>query len=177
MAWADCAALCRAGMRYKPDNKNQETCMISFSLNGKNVQSAAAQDTPLLTILANDLNVNGAKFGCGQAQCGACMVLVNGAALHSCVAPVSAVAGATVITLEGMSMGGQPSRLQQAFIDEQAAQCGYCTSGMIVQAQALLQRNPKPTDAEVRAALDGNLCRCGAHNRIVRAVLRAAKEA
>jgi aerobic-type carbon monoxide dehydrogenase small subunit (CoxS/CutS family) len=155
----------------------RETHMISFRLNGQNVQSAAAQDTPLLTVLANDLNVNGAKFGCGQAQCGACLVMVNGAALHSCVTPVSAVAGGAVITLEGMGSGGKPSRLQQAFIDEQAAQCGYCSSGMIVQAQALLNRNPKPTDAEVRAALDGNLCRCGAQNRIVRAVLRAAKEA
>ncbi len=151
--------------------------MISFRLNGQNVQSAAAQDTPLLTVLANDLNVNGAKFGCGQAQCGACLVMVNGAALHACVTPVSAVAGGAVITLEGMGSAGKPSRLQQAFIDEQAAQCGYCSSGMIVQAQALLNRNPKPTDAEVRAALDGNLCRCGAQNRIVRAVLRAAKEA
>ncbi len=151
--------------------------MISFKLNGQSVQSAVAPEVPLLTVLANDLNVNGAKFGCGQAQCGACMVLVNGAALHACVTPVSAVAGGTVVSLEGLSTGGKPSRLQQAFIDEQAAQCGYCTSGMIIQAHALLQRNPKPTDAEVRAALDSNLCRCGAHNRIVRAVLRAAKEA
>jgi aerobic-type carbon monoxide dehydrogenase small subunit (CoxS/CutS family) len=121
--------------------------------------------------------VNGAKFGCGQAQCGACLVMVNGSPIHSCVAPLSTVAGGTVTTLEGLKNGNLPSRLQQAFIDEQAAQCGYCTSGMIVQAHALLQRNPKPTDAEVRAALDANLCRCGAHNRIVRAVLRAAKGA
>ena len=103
--------------------------------------------------------------------------MVDGNPLRSCVAPLSSVAGRAVITLEGMTDSKQPSRLQQAFIDEQAAQCGYCTSGMIVQAQALLDRNPKPTDAEVRSALDGNLCRCGAHNRIVRAVLRAAKEA
>jgi aerobic-type carbon monoxide dehydrogenase small subunit (CoxS/CutS family) len=155
----------------------KETHVVSFKLNGQNVQSGAAQDTPLLTVLSNDLNVNGAKFGCGQAQCGACLVMVNGSPIHSCVTPLSAVAGSTVTTLEGMKNGSLPSRLQQAFIDEQAAQCGYCTSGMIVQAHALLQRNPKPTDAEVRAALDGNLCRCGAHNRIVRAVLRAAKEA
>jgi aerobic-type carbon monoxide dehydrogenase small subunit (CoxS/CutS family) len=151
--------------------------MISFKLNGENVKSDAAQDTPLLTVLANDMNVNGAKFGCGQAQCGACLVLVNGNPIHSCVAPLSTVAGGTVTTLEGLKSGNLPSRLQQAFIDEQAAQCGYCTSGMIVQAHALLQRNPKPTDAEVRVALDANLCRCGAHNRIVRAVLRAAKGA
>jgi aerobic-type carbon monoxide dehydrogenase small subunit (CoxS/CutS family) len=151
--------------------------MISFKLNGESVKSDAAQDTPLLTVLVNDMNVNGAKFGCGQAQCGACLVMVNGSPIHSCVAPLSTVAGGTVTTLEGLKNGNLPSRLQQAFIDEQAAQCGYCTSGMIVQAHALLQRNPKPTDAEVRAALDANLCRCGAHNRIVRAVLRAAKGA
>jgi aerobic-type carbon monoxide dehydrogenase small subunit (CoxS/CutS family) len=151
--------------------------MISFKLNGENVKSDVAQDTPLLTVLVNDMNVNGAKFGCGQAQCGACLVMVNGSPIHSCVAPLSTVAGGTVTTLEGLKNGNLPSRLQQAFIDEQAAQCGYCTSGMIVQAHALLQRNPKPTDAEVRAALDANLCRCGAHNRIVRAVLRAAKGA
>jgi aerobic-type carbon monoxide dehydrogenase small subunit (CoxS/CutS family) len=151
--------------------------LINFRLNNKVVQSEAAQDTPLLTVLANDLNVNGAKFGCGQAQCGACLVLVNGNPVNSCVTPISAVGGSSVTTLEGLQNSGVASRLQQAFIDEQAAQCGYCTSGMIVQAHALLQRNPKPSDAEVRAALDGNLCRCGAHNRIVRAVLRAAKEA
>jgi aerobic-type carbon monoxide dehydrogenase small subunit (CoxS/CutS family) len=151
--------------------------MISFKLNGESVKSDAPQDTPLLTVLVNDMNVNGAKFGCGQAQCGACLVMVNGSPIHSCVAPLSTVAGGTVTTLEGLKNGNLPSRLQQAFIDEQAAQCGYCTSGMIVQAYALLQRNPKPTDAEVRAALDANLCRCGAHNRIVRAVLRAAKGA
>jgi aerobic-type carbon monoxide dehydrogenase small subunit (CoxS/CutS family) len=149
--------------------------VISFKLNGQVVSSEAVQDTPLLTVLVNDLNVNGAKFGCGQAQCGACLVMVNGNALHSCVTPLSAVAGGSVTTLEGMQTGGVASKLQQAFIDEQAAQCGYCTSGMIIQAQALLQRNSKPSDAEVRAALDGNLCRCGAHNRIVRAVLRASK--
>jgi nicotinate dehydrogenase subunit A len=103
--------------------------------------------------------------------------MVDGNPMKSCVAPVASVAGRSVTTLAGMKEGGKPSRLQQAFIDEQAAQCGYCTSGMIIQAQALLDRNPRPTDAEVRTALDGNLCRCGAHNRIVRAVLRAAKEA
>ena len=101
--------------------------------------------------------------------------MVDGNPVRSCAAPLSAVAGRSVTTLEGMMDGDKPSRLQQAFIDEQAAQCGYCTSGMIVQAQSLLDRNPKPTDAEVRTALDGNLCRCGAHNRIVRAVLRAAQ--
>jgi nicotinate dehydrogenase subunit A len=151
--------------------------MVQFSLNGQTVRSSVPNSTPLLNILANDLQVNGTKFGCGKAQCNACLVMVDGNPVKSCVAPLSTVAGRTVTTLAGMKDGAKPSRLQQAFIDEQAAQCGYCTSGMIIQAQALLDRNPRPTDAEVRTALDGNLCRCGAHNRIVRAVLRAAKEA
>ena len=151
--------------------------MVQFSLNGQTVRSSAPNTTPLLNVLANDLQVNGSKFGCGKAQCNACLVMVDGNPMKSCVAPLSTVAGRTVTTLAGMKDGDKPSRLQQAFIDEQAAQCGYCTSGMIIQAQALLDRNPRPTDAEVRTALDGNLCRCGAHNRIVRAVLRAAKEA
>ncbi len=151
--------------------------MVQFKLNGQAVRSSAPNTTPLLNVLAHDLQVNGTKFGCGKAQCNACLVMVDGNPIKSCVAPVSTVAGRSVITLSGMKEGDKPSRLQQAFIDEQAAQCGYCTSGMIIQAQALLDRNPRPTDAEVRTALDGNLCRCGAHNRIVRAVLRAAKEA
>ncbi len=151
--------------------------MVQFTLNGQTVRSTAHNSTPLLNVLANDLQINGAKFGCGKAQCSACLVMVDGNPIKSCVAPVSAVAGRTVTTLAGMKEGDKPSRLQQAFIDEQAAQCGYCTSGMVIQAQALLDRNPNPTDAEIRVALDGNWCRCGAHNRIVRAVLRAAKGA
>lgn len=151
--------------------------MVQFSLNGQSVRSTVHESTPLLNVLAHDLQINGTKFGCGKAQCSACLVLVDGNPLKSCVATVSSVAGRSVTTLAGLKEGDKPSRLQQAFIDEQAAQCGYCTSGMIIQAQALLDRNPHPTNAEVRAALDGNLCRCGAHNRIVRAVLRAAKEA
>ncbi|BDU52307.1 (2Fe-2S)-binding protein [Limnohabitans sp. Rim8] len=151
--------------------------MVQFKLNGQAVQTTAPNNTPLLNVLSNDLKINGTKFGCGKAQCNACLVMVDGNPMKSCVAPVASVAGRSVTTLSGMKEGDKPSRLQQAFIDEQAAQCGYCTSGMIIQAQALLDRNPRPTDAEVRTALDGNLCRCGAHNRIVRAVLRAAKEA
>jgi aerobic-type carbon monoxide dehydrogenase small subunit (CoxS/CutS family) len=154
----------------------QEQRMVQFKLNGQTVRSNVSHATPLLNVLANDFQINGCKFGCGKAQCGACLVLIDGNPVKSCVAPVSAIAGRDVTTLAGMKNGDQPSRLQQAFIDEQAAQCGYCTSGMIIQAQALLDRNPRPTDSEVRTALDGNLCRCGAHNRIVRAVLRAAKE-
>lgn len=151
--------------------------MIRFKLNGQNVQSGASPQEPLLQILSNDLKMNGQKFGCGKAQCGSCTVLMDGNPVRSCAVPVSAVDGRSVTTLAGLAVGGKPSRLQQAFIDEQAAQCGYCTAGLIMQAQALLDRNPKPTDPEVRSALDGNLCRCGAHNRVVRAVLRAAKGA
>jgi nicotinate dehydrogenase subunit A len=155
--------------------QNRGDKVISFKLNGKPTLSNADQSEPLLHILANDLGVNGPKFGCGLAQCGACTVLVNGDPLRSCVAPLSSVQGRAVVTPSGLMRDGQPNKLQQAFIHEQAAQCGYCTSGMIMQAQSLLDRNPKPTESEVRTALDGNLCRCGAHNRIVRAVMRAAQ--
>lgn len=150
--------------------------MIVFKLNGQSVQSNAPSSDTLLSVLSDEFSINGSKFGCGRAQCGACTVLVDGDPLRSCVAPLSAVAGRSIQTLSGLTENGKPSRLQQAFIDEQAAQCGYCTSGMILQSQALLERNPKPTEQEVRQALDGNLCRCGAHNRIVRAVMRVVKQ-
>ncbi len=150
--------------------------MIVFKLNGQSVQSPAPSSDTLLSVLSEEFGINGSKFGCGRAQCGSCTVLVDGDPLRSCVAPLSAVAGRSVQTLAGLTENGKPSRLQQAFIDEQAAQCGYCTSGMILQSQALLERNPKPTEQEVRQALDGNLCRCGAHNRIVRAVMRVVKQ-
>ncbi|MEI7739006.1 MAG: (2Fe-2S)-binding protein [Betaproteobacteria bacterium] len=150
--------------------------MIVFKLNGQSVQTHAQPTETLLSVLADDFKINGSKYGCGRAQCGSCAVLVDGDPLRSCVAPLSAVAGRSVQTLEGLSEMGKPSALQQAFIDEQAAQCGYCTSGMIIQSQALLDRNPKPTEQEVRQALDGNLCRCGAHNRIVRAVMRVVNK-
>lgn len=151
--------------------------MVAFKLNDKPVQVDVPANAPLLFVLTNDLGVAGAKFGCGRSQCGSCTVLVDGDPVRACATPVSAAAGRSVTTLEGLRENGKPSRLQQAFIDEQAAQCGYCASGMIMQAQALLDRNPQPTESDVRSALNGNLCRCGAHNRIVRAVLRAAKEA
>jgi aerobic-type carbon monoxide dehydrogenase small subunit (CoxS/CutS family) len=151
--------------------------VVDFSLNGKAVSVDAPDDAFLLYVLVNDLRINGAKYGCGRAQCGACTVLIDGEPVRSCLTATSAAAGRSVTTLEGLRDGEKPGRLQQAFIDEQAAQCGYCSSGMILQAQALLDRNPTPSDGEVRAALDANLCRCGSHNRIVRAVLRAAKEA
>jgi nicotinate dehydrogenase subunit A len=151
--------------------------MVAFRLNGRDVAVDLPDDAPLLYVLVNELRINGSKFGCGRAQCGACTVLIDGEPVRSCVTSTSAAAGRSVTTLEGLRDGDKPGKLQRAFIDEQAAQCGYCSSGMILQAQALLDRNPHPTDGEVRAALDSNLCRCGSHNRIVRAVLRAAKEA
>jgi nicotinate dehydrogenase subunit A len=151
--------------------------VVAFRLNGKDVSVEAPVNAPLLYVLVNDLKQNGAKFGCGRSQCGACTVLIDGEPVRSCQTMTSAAAGRSVTTLEGLRENGKPSKLQQAFIEEQAAQCGYCSAGMIVQAHALLERNPEPTDADVRAALNGNLCRCGSQNRIVRAVLRAAKEA
>jgi nicotinate dehydrogenase subunit A len=133
----------------------------------------AADDTPLLYVLRNELQLSGPKFGCGIGLCGACTVHLSGAAVRSCTFPVSAVT-VPVITIEGLGRAEEPHALQSAFIHEQAAQCGYCTSGMIMTAAALLQRTSHPTDAEIRQALDGNLCRCGAHMRILRAVRRVA---
>jgi len=148
---------------------------ISLKVNGATRSVDAAPDTPLLYVLRNDLELNGAKYGCAMTQCGACTVLVNGAARRSCVTPVGSIEGNEVTTLEGLGTLDKPHPLQKAFIDEQAAQCGYCASGMIMAAADLLNRNPQPQEADVRSALAGNLCRCGTHNRIIRAVLRAAK--
>ncbi len=131
-------------------------------------------DQPLLYVLRNALGLHGAKFGCGLAQCGACTVLVDGGAVRSCTLPVSAVQGKSVMTLEGLGTARNPDRVQAAFIAEQAAQCGYCTNGMIMTTKALLAKNPHPTADQVKAALAGNLCRCGTHTRILRAALRAA---
>jgi nicotinate dehydrogenase subunit A len=130
--------------------------------------------TPLLYVLRNDLGLTGTRFGCGLAQCGACTVLVDGAAVRSCVTPASAVQGRRITTIEGLGSPERPDAIQAAFIAEQAAQCGYCTAGMVVTARALLAQNPRPSESEVRQALAGNLCRCGSHPRVIRAVLRAA---
>ena len=131
-------------------------------------------ETPLLYVLRNDLDLTGTRFGCGLAQCGACTVHVDGRATRSCNTPVSAVQGRSVTTIEGLGSPEKPDPLQAAFIAEQAAQCGYCTSGIVMTARALLDRTPRPTEAQVREALTGNLCRCGSHTRVLRAVLRAA---
>jgi nicotinate dehydrogenase subunit A len=149
---------------------------ISLRINGASRTVAAEPDTPLLYVLRNDTELNGAKFGCGLAQCGACTVLIDGRATRSCVTEIGAIGNAEITTLEGLGSLEKPHALQAAFIAEQAAQCGYCISGMIMSAKALLDANPHPSEAEVRAGLAGNLCRCGTHNRIVAAVLRAASE-
>jgi nicotinate dehydrogenase subunit A len=148
---------------------------INMKVNGASRSVNAEPDAPLLYVLRNDLELNAAKFGCGLSQCGACTVLVDGVATRSCVTPVGKVGQSEVTTLEGLGTLAKLHPLQQAFIDEQAAQCGYCTNGMIMAAKALLDRNPRPTEVQVRDGLAGNLCRCGSHNRIVRAVLRASQ--
>ena len=148
---------------------------INLNVNGVSRSVTAEPDTPLLYVLRNDLELNGAKYGCGLSQCGACTVLVDGRAVRSCVTPISALETSEITTIEGLGSIAKPHALQQAFIEEQAAQCGYCISGMIMAAADLLNRNPQPREADVRAALANNLCRCGTHNRIIRAVLRAAQ--
>lgn len=146
----------------------------TLRVNGTTRTVTVEPDTPLLYVLRNDLELNGAKYGCGQAQCGACSVLLDGREIRSCVTPVGKASG-RITTIEGMGTPEKPGALQHAFIMEQACQCGYCGNGMVVAAQALLNRNPKPTEAQVKQALDGHLCRCGTHNRIVKAVMRAAQ--
>jgi nicotinate dehydrogenase subunit A len=148
---------------------------ISLKVNGVSRSVTAEPDTPLLYVLRNDLELNGAKFGCGLAQCGSCTVLVDGKAVRSCVTPIDGLQKSEITTIEGLGLRDKLHALQHAFIEEQAAQCGYCTSGMIMSAKELLDRTPRPSEQDVRAALEGNLCRCGTHNRIIRAVLRAAQ--
>jgi len=147
---------------------------LTLNVNGTARTAEADPDTPLLYVLRNDLALTGTKFGCGLAQCGACTELVAGRAVRSCVTPVSAVAGQPITTVEGLGSPERPDPVQAAFIAEQAAQCGYCTAGMVVTARALLEQNRRPTEADVKQALAGNLCRCGSHVRVIRAVLRAA---
>ena len=150
---------------------------LEITVNGRPHQVQATPETPLLYVLRNELNLNAAKFGCGLGQCGACTVLADGEPIRSCVVPVSDVVGAEVTTLEGLGTADIPHPLQRAFLEEQAAQCGYCIPGMMMSAAALLAKNSQPNDADVREALSGNLCRCGTHVRILRAVQRAAGSA
>jgi len=153
-----------------------DSIAIEFTLNGKRISIAAVPQTPLLEVLRNDIELNGPKFGCGLAQCGACAVQLDGVSIRSCVTPAASVAGRNVTTLEGLGSAVNPHPLQQAFIDEQALQCGYCTSGIIMTAAAFLERNPRPSRDEIKSALSGHLCRCGAHPRIVSAVAKAAEK-
>jgi nicotinate dehydrogenase subunit A len=148
--------------------------VIELKVNGRSHNVSADPDTPLLYVLRDDLQLNAAKFGCGLGQCGSCTVLVDGAPTLSCVTPIMLLEGRQITTLEGLGSLEDPGPLQRAFIEEQAAQCGYCIPGMMMRAQALLQRNPHASDAEIRAHLEPNLCRCGTHMRILRAVRRAA---
>ena len=147
----------------------------TLRVNGASRTVRTDADTPLLYVLRNDFELNSPKFGCGLAQCGACTVIIDGKAVRSCVTPCSASAGKNITTLEGLGTIDRLHPLQKAFLDDQAAQCGYCTSGMIMSAKALLDTRPNPTPAEIKQALAGNLCRCGTQNRVVRAVQRAAK--
>jgi nicotinate dehydrogenase subunit A len=149
---------------------------MEIQVNGERRSVSAAPDTPLLYVLRNDLGLVGSRFGCGTGQCGACFVIVEGKALPSCDTPLWSVAGKSITTVEGLAKGGELHPVQRALLAEQAAQCGYCISGIAVAAAALLQQKKDPSEIEIREALDRNLCRCGAHNRVVRAVLRAAKE-
>ena len=149
---------------------------VTLTVNGQHHQVEAEDDSSLLYVLRDQLKLNGPKFGCGLTQCGACTVLVDGQPTRSCLTPVSAVEGGEIVTLEGLGTIDAPSPLQQAFIDEQAAQCGYCINGMVMTARALLDENPDPSEDDIREALAANLCRCGTHTRIVRAIRRAASE-
>lgn len=148
---------------------------VTLRVNGQSRTVRVAPDTPLLYVLRNDLELNGAKYGCGLGECGACTVLMDGRAIRSCVMPVGDARG-RITTIEGLGTTDQPSAVQRAFIAEQACQCGFCGCGMVMASQALLQRNRRPTEAEVKAALESHLCRCGSHNRVVKAVMRAAQE-
>jgi len=148
---------------------------LRITVNGKQHRVDTSDDTPLLYVLRNELQLNGPRFGCGLSQCGACTVHLNGDAVRSCVTPVSAAVGGAVTTLEGLGTVEKPHPLQQAFLEEQAVQCGYCINGIIMTAAALLTKKPRATESQIRSALAGNLCRCGTHMRILRAVRRVAR--
>lgn len=149
--------------------------LITLTVNGRAHTVDVDETSPLLYVLSDELALNGPKFGCGLGQCGACTVIVNGQAIRSCVTPVKTVAGAEITTLEGLGTPEKPHAIQQAFIDEQAAQCGFCLSGVILEAKALVDRTPRPTDEQIQQALSGVLCRCFAHGRMIAAVKRYAE--
>jgi nicotinate dehydrogenase subunit A len=149
---------------------------LTLRVNGREETVSVDGDAPLLYVLRNDLGLDGPKFGCGLEQCGACAVLQDGVEIRSCVTPVASVVGREITTCEGLGTTDKLHPLQQAFVAEQAAQCGYCISGMVIAAASLLKQNPKPSSAEIKAGLDGHLCRCGTHLRILRAIERAANE-
>ena len=151
--------------------------MLTLTLNGASRTIQSSPDTPLLYVLRNECGLNAAKYGCGLGQCGACTVIIDGEAVFSCITPVMLAENRKVATLEGLGTADHPGRLQEAFIEEQAAQCGYCIPGMMMRAQALLDRTPDVSEEEIRAELEPHLCRCGTHMRILRAILRAAKSA
>ncbi len=159
--------------RRHAGSANIDATQHELIVNGAHHRISAEPETPLLYVLRNDLGLKGARFGCGVGLCGACTVVIDGKAVQSCDVPVGAATGKKIVTIEGVGDETTPHRLQQAFIAEQAAQCGYCITGIIMSAYALLERTPHPTDAELVAALDGNLCRCGTHVRILRALKRA----
>ena len=148
--------------------------MITLSVNGRTQQVDADPDTPLLYVLRDHLQLNGAKYGCGLGQCGSCTVMVDGQAVLSCITPISVLQNRNIKTVEGLGTVADPGPMQRAFIEEQAAQCGFCIPGMIMRAQALLEHNASPSQAEIRAHMNPNLCRCGTHMRILRAIERAA---
>src|SRR6516225_2253098 len=149
---------------------------VGLEVNGKAVSVAADEQTPLLDILRNHLGLTGTKFGCGLEQCGCCIVLVDGSPEKSCGKALSTVAGREIVTIEGLGTPERPHPLQRAFLDEQAGQCGYCLAGILISAKALLDRNPAPSRRQIAEALDDNICRCGSHNRILRAIERAAAQ-
>jgi nicotinate dehydrogenase subunit A len=149
--------------------------MAKLDINGKAISVDAEPDTPLLYVLRDDLKMNGAKFGCGLGQCGACTVLVDGKPAFSCVVPVSVLEGRKVTTIEGLGTIDKPGPVQRAFIEEQAVQCGYCTAGLVMRTEALLRANRQPSEAQIRESLSPNLCRCGTYNRVIKAVQRAAQ--
>ena len=148
---------------------------ISLQVNGVSRRVPAEPERNLLWVLRDELDLTGAKYGCGEGQCGACTVLIDGVAVRSCITPLAKAAGKRVVTIEGLQKNGKLHRVQEAFLEDQALQCGYCTPGMIISAAALLERNPKPAEAEIVRAMEGNVCRCGVYPRIVAAIRRASK--